>query len=77
MVGGQQIYDLGDDGVVNLESGSVSNGITLRKVFHTQPPKIIRYFDPFVGTGLGSQQMLNTFGWGCIRRCIIYDATDV
>lgn len=64
MVRGQQIYDLGDDANVNLESGSVSNGITLRKVFHTQPPAIIRYFDPFVGTGLGSQQMLNTFGWG-------------
>ena len=64
MVGNQQIYDLGDDANVNLESGSVANGITLRKVFHTQPPAIIRYFDPFVGTGLGSQQMLNTFGWG-------------
>ena len=64
MVAGQQIYDLGDDGVVNLESGSVSNGILLRRVYHTQPPAIIRYFDPFVGTGMGSQQMLNTFGWG-------------
>ena len=50
--------------VVDLESGSVSNGVTLRRVYHTQPPAIIRYFDPFVGTGLGSQQMLNTFGWG-------------
>ena len=64
MVGGQQIYDLGDDNVVTLESGSVANGITLRRVYHTQPPAIIRYFDPFVGTGLGSQQMLQTFGWG-------------
>ena len=64
MVGGQQIYDLGDDSVVNLESGSVANGLTLRRVYHTQPPAIIRYFDPFVGTGLGSQQMLQTFGWG-------------
>ncbi len=64
MVGGQQIYDLGNNNVVNLESGSVSDGITLRKVFHTSPPAIIRYFDPFVGTGLGSQQMMETFGWG-------------
>jgi hypothetical protein len=64
MVAGQQIYDLGDNNVVNLESGSVSNGVTLRRVYHTQPPAIIRYFDPFVGTGLGSQQMLQTFGWG-------------
>lgn len=64
MVAGQQIYDLGDDNVVTLENGSVSNGVTLRRVYHTQPPAIIRYFDPFVGTGLGSQQMLQTFGWG-------------
>jgi len=64
MVGGQQIYDLGNADVVDLESGSVSNGVTLRRVYHTQPPAIIRYFDPFVGTGLGSQQMLQTFGWG-------------
>lgn len=64
MVGGQQIYDLGDDNIVTLESGSVTNGVTLRRVYHTQPPAIIRYFDPFVGTGMGSQQMLNTFGWG-------------
>jgi len=64
MVAGQQIYDLGDDNIVTLESGSVSNGVTLRRVYHTQPPAIIRYFDPFVGTGLGSQQMLQTFGWG-------------
>lgn len=64
MVSGQQIYDLGDNSKVTLESGSVSNGVTLRRVYHTQPPAIIRYFDPFVGTGMGSQQMMNTFGWG-------------
>jgi len=64
MVSGQQIYDLGDNSKVTLESGSVSNGVTLRRVYHTQPPAIIRYFDPFVGTGLGSQQMMQTFGWG-------------
>lgn len=64
MVAGQQIYDLGDDNVVTLENGSVTDGVTLRRVYHTQPPAIIRYFDPFVGTGLGSQQMMQTFGWG-------------
>ena len=25
---------------------------------------MVRYFDPFIGTGLGSQQMMDTFGWG-------------
>ena len=64
LVSGQQIYDLGDGNVVTLESGSVANGVTIRRFYHYQPPAIIRYFDPFVGTGMGSQQMLNTFGWG-------------
>ena len=77
MKSGQQIYDLSDASVVSLESGSVNDGVVLRKVFHTQPPAIIRYFDPFVGTGLGSQQMLETFGWGNYSWCLIYDATYV
>ena len=67
MKSGQQIYDLSDASVVSLESGFVNDGVVLRKVFHTQPPAIIRYFDPFVGTGLGSQQMLETFDGVTIR----------
>ena len=38
--------------------------IEIKKIFHDTPPAIVRYFDPFVGTGLGSQQMLENFGWG-------------
>ena len=64
LTSGQQIYNLNDSNVVSLESGSVSDGLTIRKVFHQAPPAIVRYFDPFVGTGLGSQQMMDTFGWG-------------
>jgi hypothetical protein len=64
MVSGKQIYDLADGSVVTLESGSVLDGVTIRRFYHFQPPAVIRYFDPFVGTGMGSQQMLNTFGWG-------------
>ena len=64
LVEGQQIYNLNDSNVVSLESGSVTNGLTIRRVFHQAPPSIVRYFDPFVGTGLGSQQMMDTFGFG-------------
>jgi hypothetical protein len=41
-----------------------SESIEIKKVFHEAPPAIVRYFDPFVGTGLGSQQMLEQFGFG-------------
>ena len=65
MQGGKQIYDLGDSSITNLEAGNLSNdSITIRKVYHENPPAIVRYFDPFIGTGMGSQQMMETFGWG-------------
>jgi hypothetical protein len=41
-----------------------NNGIEIKRVLHNTPPAIIRYFDPFVGTGLGSQQMLDAFDFG-------------
>ena len=43
---------------------SNSNGIEVRRVLHNAPPALIRYFDPFVGTGLGSQQLLDSFDFG-------------
>jgi hypothetical protein len=54
------------------EAVSASLGITLsntssieiRRVLHYMPPAIVRYFDPFVGTGLGSQALLDAFDFG-------------
>ncbi len=65
MQSGKQIYDLNDSSIVSLEAGNLStDSITIRKVYHENPPAIVRYFDPFIGTGMGSQQMMETFGWG-------------
>ncbi len=62
---GQQIYDLTDSSIVALESGTPgTDDIEIKRIFHEPPPAIVRYFDPFVGTGLGSQQMLAEFGFG-------------
>ena len=59
---GKQTYDFSE---FTYETGSdASKTIELKKVFHDTPPAIVRYFDPFVGTGLGSQQLLENFGWG-------------
>jgi hypothetical protein len=43
---------------------SNTSSIEIRRVLHTAPPAIVRYFDPFVGTGLGSQQLLDSFDFG-------------
>lgn len=64
---GQQTYDLTDiaDSSASLESGTPgTDAFEIKKMMHFAPPAMVRYFDPFVGTGLGSQQMMDTFGWG-------------
>ena len=61
----QQIYDLTDPSIVSLESGTAGiDTIEIKRILHNAPPAIVKYFDPFVGTGLGSQNMLEGFGFG-------------
>ena len=64
---GQQVYDLTNvtDSSASLESGTAGvDKFEIKKMMHDAPPAMVRYFDPFVGTGMGSQQMMDTFGWG-------------
>tara|TARA_R110001592_G_scaffold93155_5_gene270729 strand:+ start:77 stop:1243 length:1167 start_codon:yes stop_codon:yes gene_type:complete len=46
------------------EVSESSNRIVVTRVFYESTPAITRFFDPYVGTGVGSQQMLDGFGWG-------------
>jgi hypothetical protein len=68
IVPGQQTYSIRQAVSASLaaESGSLSasSSIEIRRVLHNPPPAIVRYFDPFVGTGLGSQQLLDSFNFG-------------
>jgi hypothetical protein len=65
---GQQTYSIraAVSASLALESASLSNtsSIEIRRVLHGPPPAIVRYFDPFVGTGLGSQNLLDQFNFG-------------
>jgi hypothetical protein len=60
---GQQVYDLN---AWAAASASLENGdsIEIRQVFYQEPPAIVRYFDPYAGTGTGVQGLLETFGFG-------------
>ena len=58
---GSQVYDLNAMWANVSESG---NAIEVRKVFYEGTPAITRYFDPYAGTGDGSYNMLDSFGWG-------------
>jgi len=65
VIPGQQTYNLKSAAENALGTTlSTSNGIEVRRVLHNAPPALIRYFDPFVGTGLGSQQLLDAFDFG-------------
>ena len=47
-------------------SASLTPGDTIevKRVFYESPPAIVRYFDPYAGTGTGMINLLDTFGWG-------------
>ena len=56
-----QDYDLKQWAIDHGISGS---GIEIKRVFFEAPPAIVRYFDPYAGTGTGIQSLLETFGFG-------------
>jgi hypothetical protein len=58
---GSQVYDLNALWASPSESGQA---IEIRKVYYEAAPAISRYFDPYAGTGAGSYNMLDSFGWG-------------
>ena len=58
---GSQVYDLNALWATPSESGQA---IEIRKVYYEASPAVHRYFDPYAGTGAGSYNMLDGFGWG-------------
>ncbi len=61
VVSGSQTYDLNALWADVSESG---NAIELKKVFYEETPAVQRYFDPYAGTGAGSMNLLDQFGFG-------------
>ena len=58
---GSQVYDLNKLYADVSESGEA---IEVRRVYYEAPPAVHKYFDPYAGTGAGSYNMLDGFGWG-------------
>ena len=59
----QQCYDLK---AWASSSASLVEGdsIEVKRVFYEAPPAIVKFFDPYAGTGTGMMNMMDTFGWG-------------
>lgn len=56
----EQDYDLDQWALDNNVSGSIE----IKRIFHESPPAIVKYFDPYAGTGTGIQSLMETFGFG-------------
>ena len=60
LTGSVQDYDLD----AWATSQGIEGGIEIRKVFYQAPPAILRYFDPYAGTGTGIQSLMDAFDFG-------------
>ena len=58
---GSQIYDLN---ALISDASQSGESIEVRRVHYEARPAITRYFDPYAGTGFGSNAMLDGFGFG-------------
>jgi len=50
----------------------ISGSIEIKRVFHEAPSAISRYYDPYVGTGFGSQGLMDSMGFGSMSPAINY-----
>jgi len=57
----QQRYSLKELYANVSESGK---NLQIQRIYHYAPPAIVRYFDPYAGTGTGIQSLMETFGFG-------------
>lgn len=55
-----QTYDLNAWATAQGITGSIE----IRRVFYEAPPAIVRYFDPYAGTGTGVQSLMDAFNFG-------------
>ena len=46
------------------EQQGITGSIEIRRVFYEAPPAILRYFDPYAGTGTGIQSLMDAFDFG-------------
>jgi hypothetical protein len=60
VVANQQDYDLDQWAIDN----NIEGGIEIRRIFYEAPPAILRYFDPYAGTGTGIQSLMDAFDFG-------------
>jgi hypothetical protein len=49
---------------------NITGSIEIKRIFYEAPPAIVRYFDPYAGTGYGYQSLFDSFGFGSFSPAI-------
>ena len=52
------------------QANGIQGRIEIKRIYYETPPAIMRYFDPYAGTGTGMMGMLDSFGWGSYSPAI-------
>ncbi len=60
---GVQDYDLNAWAEASASLGT-GDTMEIKQIMHYEPAAIVRYFDPYAGTGTGIQSLLETFNFG-------------
>ena len=68
VVAGEQDYDLKAWASSSGVDGEY--GIEIKRVFYESNPAIVRYYDPYSGTGFGYQNLFDSFGFGGMSPAI-------
>jgi len=68
VVKNQQTYDLKAWASSSGVDGDY--GIEIKRVFYESNPAIVRYYDPYSGTGFGYQNLFDSFGFGGMSPAI-------
>jgi hypothetical protein len=61
LTAGKQNYDLA---AFAVQEGIDPSNLEIKRVYYEAPPAIVRYFDPYAGTGTGMQGLMDSFGFG-------------
>ena len=81
VVSGSQDYDLQKIFSSSLATGELSGKgdkrIEIKRVFHQGDPAISRFYDPFAGAGVGSQNLIQEFGFGSYSPAITFTLMPV
>jgi len=66
---GSQTYDLN---VLIADASQSGESIEVKRVHYEATPAVSRYFDPYAGTGFGTQNMIDGFGFGNMSPAITF-----